>query len=87
LGIPRWAHRVAREAASEVKAQAEAKFHMTTLFHVDGLTKALDSIQVVRVLCGIRIDPVRGCCNNPEGLSCGDWLVGVVPGLSSWSTV
>jgi hypothetical protein len=45
------------------------------------------SIWVVRMWCGICIDPVLRCFDNPEGLSYGNLLVGVVPELSSWLTV
>jgi hypothetical protein len=45
--------------------------------------KLLDSIRVLRMWCGIRTDPVLRCFDDPEGLNCGDLLVGVVPGLSS----
>jgi hypothetical protein len=49
--------------------------------------KPLGSIWVVRVWCDIRTDPVCECCDNLEGLSCGDLLVSVVPELSSWLTI
>jgi hypothetical protein len=58
-------------------------FICTALFRADGLTKPLGSVQVVRVWCGIRTNPIHGFCNNLEGLSCGDLLVDVVPELSS----
>jgi hypothetical protein len=45
------------------------------------------SISVVRMWCGICTDPVHRCFDNPEGLSCGDLLVGMVPKFSSWLTV
>jgi hypothetical protein len=45
------------------------------------------SIWVARMWCGIRTNPILRCFNNPEGLSCGDMLVGMVPELSSWLTV
>jgi hypothetical protein len=45
------------------------------------------SVWVVRMWCGIHTDPVLRCFDNPEWLSYGDLLVGVVPKLSSWLTV
>jgi hypothetical protein len=45
------------------------------------------SIWVVRMWCGIHTDPILKCFVNPEGLSCRDLLVGVVPELASWLTV
>jgi hypothetical protein len=41
-------------------------------------------VQVVRMWCDIRTDPVLRCFYNPKGLRCGDLLVGVVLELSSW---
>jgi hypothetical protein len=49
--------------------------------------KPRSSIQIVKMWCGECIDPVLMCFDNPEGLSCGDLLVGVVPELASWLTV
>jgi hypothetical protein len=49
--------------------------------------KPHSSIQVVRIWCGERTNPVLMCFINPEGLSCGDLLVGVVPELVSWLAV
>jgi hypothetical protein len=43
-------------------------------------------VWVVRMWCIIRTDPVLRCFGNPEGLSYGDLLVGVVPKLSRWLT-
>jgi hypothetical protein len=45
------------------------------------------SIWVVRMWYDMRTDPVLRCFDNPEGLSCGDLLVGMVPELTSWLTV
>jgi hypothetical protein len=45
------------------------------------------SIRVVRVWCSKCIDPVLECFINPEGLSYGDSLVGMVPELASWLIV
>jgi hypothetical protein len=45
------------------------------------------SIQVVRIWCVIRIDPVLRCFDKPEGLSREYLLVGMVPELSSWLTI
>jgi hypothetical protein len=44
-------------------------------------------VRVVRVWCGISTDPVLRCFDKPEGLSCENLLVAVVPKLSSWLTV
>jgi hypothetical protein len=49
--------------------------------------KSHGSILVVRMWCRIDIDPVLRCFVNPEGLSCRDLLVGMVPELVSWLTV
>jgi hypothetical protein len=59
----------------------------TDWYNADDLMKPHSSIWVVRMGCGIRIDPVLRCFDNPEGLSYGNLLVGVVPKLSSWLTV
>jgi hypothetical protein len=45
------------------------------------------SIRVVRMWCGITTDPILGYFNNPEELSYGDLLVGMVPELARWLTV
>jgi hypothetical protein len=45
------------------------------------------SIQVVRMWCRIHTDPVLEYFNNPEGLSCGNLLVGMVPKRSNWLMV
>jgi hypothetical protein len=42
------------------------------------------SVQVVRMWCGMRTDPILRCFDNLEGLSYGDLQVGGVPELSSW---
>jgi hypothetical protein len=49
--------------------------------------KPHNSVQVIRMWCGICTDPVLRCFDNPEGLSYMDLLVSVVPELSSWLTV
>jgi hypothetical protein len=49
--------------------------------------KSHSSIRVVRMWCEIHTNPVLRCFINPEGLSYGDFLVGVVPELASWLTV
>jgi hypothetical protein len=49
--------------------------------------KSHGSVWVVRMWCGERTDPVLRCFVNPEGLSCVDLLVGMVPELMSWLTV
>jgi hypothetical protein len=45
------------------------------------------SICVVKMWCGIRTNPVLRCFDNPEGLSCENLLVDVVPELVSWLIV
>jgi hypothetical protein len=45
--------------------------------------KSHGSVWVVRMWCGICTDPILRCFDNPEGLSCEDLLVGMVPKLSS----
>jgi hypothetical protein len=49
--------------------------------------KPHSSIQVIRTWCYKRTDPVLSCFLNPEGLNCGDLLVGIVPEFSSWLMV
>jgi hypothetical protein len=44
-------------------------------------------IWVVRMWYGECTDHILRCFINPEGLSCGDLLVGVVPELASWLTI
>jgi hypothetical protein len=41
------------------------------------------SIQVVRIWCGKLTNPILKHFVNPEGLSYGDLLVGMVPELTS----
>jgi hypothetical protein len=41
------------------------------------------SIHVVRMWCDKCTNPVLGCFDNPEGLSCRDLLVGMVLELLS----
>jgi hypothetical protein len=45
--------------------------------------KSHGSIWIARMWCEIHTDPVLRCFINPEGLSCGDLLVGVVHELES----
>jgi hypothetical protein len=45
--------------------------------------KSHGSIRVVRMWCRIHTDPVLRCFINPEGLSCEDVLLGMVPELMS----
>jgi GTP-sensing pleiotropic transcriptional regulator CodY len=33
--------------------------------------------------CGIRTNPIHGCCDNPEELSYEDLLISVVPELAN----
>jgi hypothetical protein len=49
--------------------------------------KSHGSVWVVRMWCEIRTDPVLMCFVNPEGLSCEDLLLDVVPKLTSWLMV
>jgi hypothetical protein len=56
-------------------------------FYADDLMKPHGFVRVVRMWCGIRTDTVLRCFDNPEGLNCGDMLVGMVPELSSSLTV
>jgi hypothetical protein len=42
---------------------------------------------LLEMWCGECTNPVLRCFINPEGLSYGDLLVGVVPELMSWLTV
>jgi hypothetical protein len=46
--------------------------------------KPHDSIRVVRMWCGICSDLILRFFDDPEELSYGDFLFGVVPKLSSW---
>jgi hypothetical protein len=45
--------------------------------------KSHNSVWVVRMWRSERTDPVLRCFVNPEGLTNGDLLVGVVPKLAS----
>jgi hypothetical protein len=45
--------------------------------------KPHSSIRVVKKWCGVRTNPDLRCFNNPEGLNCGDFVVGVVPKLAN----
>jgi hypothetical protein len=45
--------------------------------------KSHNSIWIVRMWCNKCISPILRCFINPERLSCGDLLVGVVPELVS----
>jgi hypothetical protein len=53
----------------------------------DDLMKLYSSIRVVRMWCGIHTDPVLRCFDNLERMNYGEFLVGLVPELSSWLTV
>jgi hypothetical protein len=57
------------------------------LLCTDDVMKPHGSVQVVRMWCDIRTDPVLSSFDDPEGLSYGNLLVGVVLELSSWLTV
>jgi hypothetical protein len=82
------AHRVSPEAASKIKAQAEAKFHMYCFyFCADDLMKLLSFVRVVIMWCSVCTDPILRCFDNREGLNCGYFLVGVVPEPLSWLMV
>jgi hypothetical protein len=41
------------------------------------------SVWVVRKWCGVCNNPILKCFDNPEGLNCGDFLVGRVPELAN----
>jgi hypothetical protein len=49
--------------------------------------KSHGSVRVVRMWDKIHTDPVLRCFMDPEGLNCGDLLVGMVLELMSWLTV
>jgi hypothetical protein len=49
--------------------------------------KPHNSVQFVRVSCGIHTDLVLRCFDNLEGLSYGDLPINIVPELLSWLTV
>jgi hypothetical protein len=49
--------------------------------------KSHGSIQVVRMWCRIRTDPILRCFVDPEGPNYGDLLVGMVSELASWLMV
>jgi hypothetical protein len=49
--------------------------------------KTHDSIRVDGKWCGMRTDNVLRCFDNPEGLNCGDLLIGIVLEFPSWLTV
>jgi hypothetical protein len=49
--------------------------------------KPRGSIRVVKMWHDICTDPLLRCFDNPEGLSCGNLVVSMVPVLSSWLTV
>jgi hypothetical protein len=45
------------------------------------------SVQVVRIWCSERTNPILMCFVDPEGLKCGDLLAGVVHEFTSWLMV
>jgi hypothetical protein len=49
--------------------------------------KPLSSVWVVQMWCGVRTNLILRYFDDPEGLTYGDLLVGVVLELSSWLTV
>jgi hypothetical protein len=49
--------------------------------------KPHDSVRVVKTWCGKCTNPVLMCFDNPDGLNCGDLLVGIVPEFLSWLTI
>jgi hypothetical protein len=59
----------------------------TICFDTGDLMKPRGSIRVVKMWHGICTDPLLRCFDNPEGLSCGNLVVSMVPVLSSWLTV
>jgi hypothetical protein len=69
---------------SEVKAQAEANFHIHYLvFYADDLVKPCSFVWVVRRWHDICTEPILKCFDNLEGLSCGNLLVVVVLELAN----
>jgi hypothetical protein len=78
------AHHVTPEAASEVeKLRRRLSYICTDSYNADDLMKFHGSVRVVRMWCDIRTKHVLKCFDNPEGLSYGNLLVGVVPELMS----
>jgi hypothetical protein len=61
-------HRVAPEAAAELKRQAEDKFHMYCWFALMTY-EAPGSIWVVRRMCDVHTNTVLRCFNKSEGLN------------------
>jgi hypothetical protein len=49
--------------------------------------KSHGPVRVITMWCRIHIDRILRCFINPEGLSCRDLLVSMVPELVSWLTV
>jgi hypothetical protein len=55
----------------------------TVLFYANDLIKPHGSVRIVRMWCGMHTNPVLWCFDNPDGLSCEDFLVDVVPELAN----
>jgi hypothetical protein len=55
----------------------------TNWYNVDDLMKPHGSVRVVRMWCGLRIDPILRCFNNLEGLNYGNLLVDIVRELAN----
>jgi hypothetical protein len=49
--------------------------------------KPHDSVQVVKMWCGISTNPILKCFDNPEELNGKNLLFGVFPKLLSWLMV
>jgi hypothetical protein len=77
------AHRVAPEAASEVKLRWRLGSICTNRYSLDDLMMSHCFIWVVRMWCGIHTNPILRCFMDPEGLNYRDLLVGVVLELVS----
>jgi hypothetical protein len=53
------------------------------MYSADDLMKSHGSIRVVKMWCRIHTDPILRCFMDPEGLTYGDLLVGIVPELTT----
>jgi hypothetical protein len=59
----------------------------TDRYSANNLIKSHGSIRVLKMWCGIPTDLVHRCFVNPDGLSCGALVVGMVLKFVSWLTV
>jgi hypothetical protein len=57
-------------------------FICTDRYDADNLKKLHGSVWVIRMWCKICTNPILRF--NPEGLNCGDWLVGIVHEFAGW---